>query len=216
MSNMIRKWIACLAVCSMALTMVGCGDTEDSQSEAVSTTEITTTAVEEETTSTEAETTAVNTLNPEELELSEEPDVFGDISLQTPAMWSQASVEGLQLWYPMDGSGSITAQVFDPEASELTATDKKARVEELGRRLADGNTIISEVWNPLNDTEIDAFAITYTPSAEEEIETAEKISLSVLFYVGEDIYAIIFSTYHANSTVLYYVDKVIETITIAK
>ena len=110
------------------------------------------------------------------------------------------NVENLVVWYPNDGSGSLTVQCFPEDELEITGTDEKDLLKNLGQNLAKGQTVFSEVWNELLGT--DAYAITYSPETDASVDTAQKVNLSVLFYVNDLPYAMTFANYTGTSPVL--------------
>jgi hypothetical protein len=202
----MKKTIAAVAALTMLFAVVGCGAQEDS-SETVAETTVAETTATESAEETEATTEAATV---GEVELSEDPVTFEDITFQTPMMWSTANIEGLSVWYPMDGSGALTLQIFDPSTMGLEDETQEEILESLGKNLANGYTVISEVWNTVQDS--DAYAITYTPAAEDEVDVAEKMNVSILFYVGDTPYAMTFSNYSGSSPVLSSMDAIMESV----
>ena len=210
---MMKKILTVAAVGTMLLTAVGCSsdkdsstaETTDSTVSAASTTTAETAASE----TVETTTIGVEAVMPQELELDPEPVTFEKISFQVPFMWSTMEVENLSVWYPMDGSGALTVQIFDPAAMKMEGDTEKKTLENLGRNLAEGQTIISEVWNTVQDA--DAYAITYSP-AEEEVDVAQKMNLSILFYVEDTPYSMTFSNYTGVSPVLKNATNIMDTV----
>jgi predicted pyridoxine 5'-phosphate oxidase superfamily flavin-nucleotide-binding protein len=128
----MKKTIAAVAALTMLFAVVGCGAQEDS-SETVAETTVAETTATESAEETEATTEAATV---GEVELSEDPVTFEDITFQTPMMWSTANVEGLSVWYPMDGSGALTLQIFDPSTMGLEDETQEEILESLGKNLA--------------------------------------------------------------------------------
>ena len=91
-------------------------------------------------------------------------------------------------------------QCFPEDELEITGTDEKDLLKNLGQNLAKGQTVFSEVWNELLGT--DAYAITYSPETDASVDTAQKVNLSVLFYVNDLPYAMTFANYTGTSPVL--------------
>lgn len=211
---MMKKILTVAAVGTMLLTAVGCSsdkgnstaETTDSTVSAASTTTAETAASE----TVETTTIDVEAVMPQELELDPEPVTFEKISFQVPFMWSTMEVENLSVWYPMDGSGALTVQIFDPAAMKMEGDTEKKTLENLGRNLAEGQTIISEVWNTVQD--VDAYAITYSPAVEEEVDVAQKMNLSILFYVEDTPYSMTFSNYTGISPVLKNASNIMDTV----
>lgn len=211
---MMKKILTVAAVGTMLLTAVGCSsdkdsstaETTDSTVSAASTTTAETAASE----TVETTTIDVEAVMPQELELDPEPVTFEKISFQVPFMWSTMEVENLSVWYPMDGSGALTVQIFDPAAMKMEGDTEKKTLENLGRNLAEGQTIISEVWNTVQDA--DAYAITYSPAEEEEVDVAQKMNLSILFYVEDTPYSMTFSNYTGVSPVLKNATNIMDTV----
>lgn len=201
---MMKKLFAAMAAGTLLLTTVACSsekdsstaETTDSAVSAVSTTTAETAALE----TVETTTVDIEAVMPQELELDPEPVTFEKISFQVPMMWSTMNVENLSVWYPMDGSGALTLQIFDPASMGMEGDTQKKTLENLGKNLAEGQTIVSEVWNTVQDA--DAYAITYSPAAEGEVDVAQKMNLSILFYVEDTPYSMTFSNYTGVSPVL--------------
>lgn len=194
---MMKKGLAAAAALLMLLTAAGCSDQDTSSSTADAASSVTTA----ETTSTEVTTTVdIEALMPQEEELDPSPISFQDIAFQVPAGWGNLNVENLVVWYPNDGSGSLTVQCFPKDELEVSGTDEKDLLKNLGQNLAKGQTVFSEVWNELLGT--DAYAITYSPETDASADTAQKVNLSVLFYVNDVPYAMTFANYTGTSPVL--------------
>ncbi len=194
---MMKKGLAAAAALMMLLTAAGCSDKDTSSSTADTVSSVTTA----ETASTEVTTTVdVEALMPQEEELDPTLIPFQDIAFQVPVNWGNLSVENLVVWYPNDGSGSLTVQCFPEDELEITGTDEKDLLKNLGQNLAKGQTVFSEVWNELLGT--DAYAITYSPETDASVDTAQKVNLSVLFYVNDMPYAMTFANYTGTSPVL--------------
>ena len=145
---------------------------------------------------------------PQEEELDATPIPFEDITFQIPSGWGNLNVENLGVWYPDDGSGSLTVQCFPADELEITGADEKDLLKNIGQNLAKGQTIFSEVWNELQGT--DAYAITYSPETDKD--TAQKVNLSVLFYVNDMPYAMTFANYTGTSPVLKNASAIIDTV----
>lgn len=106
----------------MLLTAAGCSDQDASSSTADAASSVTTA----ETTSTEVTTTVdIEALMPQEEELDPSPIPFQDIAFQVPAGWGNLNVENLVVWYPNDGSGSLTVQCFPKDELEVSEQMKK-------------------------------------------------------------------------------------------
>lgn len=194
---MMKKGLAAAAALLMLLTAAGCSDQDTSSSTADTASSVTTA----ETASTEVTTTVdIEALMPQEEELDPSPIPFQDIAFQVPAGWGNLNVENLVVWYPTDGSGSLTVQCFPKDELEVSGTDEKDLLKNLGQNLAKGQTVFSEVWNELLGT--DAYAITYSPETDASADTAQKVNLSVLFYVNDVPYAMTFANYTGTSPVL--------------
>lgn len=195
--TMIKKGLAAAAALMMLLTVAGCSDQDTSSSTADTASSVTTA----ETASTEVTTTVdIEALMPQEEELDPTLIPFQDIAFQVPAGWGNLNVENLVVWYPNDGSGSLTVQCFPEDELEITGTDEKDLLKNLGQNLAKGQTVFSEVWNELLGT--DAYAITYSPETDASVDTAQKVNLSVLFYVNDLPYDMTFANYTGTSPVL--------------
>lgn len=201
---MMKKGLAATAALLMLLTATGCSDKDTSSSTADSS--VVTTV---ETENTEATTTADTEASmPQEEELDATPIPFEDITFQIPSGWGNLNVENLGVWYPDDGSGSLTVQCFPADELEITGADEKDLLKNIGQNLAKGQTIFSEVWNELQGT--DAYAITYSPETDKD--TAQKVNLSVLFYVNDMPYAMTFANYTGTSPVLKNASAIIDTV----
>ena len=121
--TMIKKGLAAAAALMMLLTAAGCSNQDTSSSTADTASSVTTA----ETTSTEVTTTVdIEALMPQEEELDPTLIPFQDIAFQVPAGWGNLNVENLVVWYPNDGSGSLTVQCFPEDELEITGTDEKA------------------------------------------------------------------------------------------
>ena len=121
----------------MLLTAAGCSDQDASSSTADTDSSVTTA----ETTSTEVTTTVdIEALMPQEEELDPTLIPFQDIAFQVPAGWGNLSVENLVVWYPNDGSGSLTVQCFPEDELEITGTDEKDLLKNIGQNLAKERT----------------------------------------------------------------------------
>lgn len=210
---MMKKILSVTAAGMLLLTMVGCSS-KDSHSETAESNIVSavakTTAETVGSETTETTTVDIEAIMPQELELDPEPVTFEKISFQIPTEWSTMSVENLSVWYPMDGSGSLTLQLFDPAAMNMEGATQKETLENLGKHLAEGQTIVSEVWNTVQDA--DAYAITYSPAAEGEVDVAQKMNLSILFYVEDTPYSMTFSNYTGVSPVLKNVSNIMDTV----
>lgn len=211
---MMKKILAATAAGTLLLTAVGCSSDKDSSSETAESNVISSASqtTAEPTASETAETTTIDieAVMPQELELSPEPVTFEKISFQVPTMWSTMNVENLSVWYPMDGSGALTLQLFDPASMNMEGATQKETLENLGKHLAEGQTIVSEVWNTVQDA--DAYAITYSPAAEGEVDVAQKMNLSILFYVEDTPYSMTFSNYTGVSPVLKNASNIMDTV----
>lgn len=200
---MMKKILAATAALTLLFTAAGCNNEKDS-----STAETTAPTASAESTTT-AETVASETVEtttidieaamPQELDLNS-PAIFQKISFEMPGDWGNMSVGDLGVWYPTDGSGALTVQIFDPAAMDMEGETQKETLENLGKNLAEGQTIVSEVWNTVQDA--DAYAITYSPAAEDDVDVAQKMNLSILFYVEDTPYSMTFSNYTGISPVL--------------
>lgn len=198
---MMKKWMAAMAALMLLCTAVGCAEKEESSADSATETTVATTTEPVVTTTWNAEPQV------EELDM---PAVFGDLSFQVADTWGTLAAGDIAIWYATDGSGALSVQKFDPVVMELDTSDPKAVLVSISENLAAGNTVVSEVWNTLQDT--DAYAVTYTPAAEEEVDTAGKMNVSILFHVGEAVYAMTFSNYNGNSPMLKNMDAVMKTV----
>lgn len=211
---MMKKILTVAAVGTMLLTAVGCSSDKDSSSETAESKVVSTTlqTTAEETASEPAETTTIDieAIMPEELELAPDFVLFEKIRFQVPEDWGNMNVENLSVWYPMDGSGALTLQIFDPASMGMEGDSQKETLENLGKHLAEEQTIVSEVWNTVQDA--DAYAITYSPAAEEEVDVAQKMNLSILFYVEDTPYSMTFSNYTGVSPVLKNATNIMDTV----
>ncbi|MDO4155690.1 MAG: hypothetical protein Q4D37_02785 [Oscillospiraceae bacterium] len=211
---MMKKILTVAAVGTMLLTAVGCSSDKDSSSETAESKVVSTTlqTTAEETASEPAETTTIDieAIMPEELKLAPDFVLFEKIRFQVPEDWGNMNVENLSVWYPMDGSGALTLQIFDPASMGMEGDSQKETLENLGKHLAEEQTIVSEVWNTVQDA--DAYAITYSPAAEEEVDVAQKMNLSILFYVEDTPYSMTFSNYTGVSPVLKNATNIMDTV----
>lgn len=204
---MMKKGLAATAALLLLLTAVGCGGNDNSTASVTDTSAVTTA----ETETTEAATTVdAEALMPQEEALDSSPVSFQDIQFQVPADWGNLSVENLVVWYPNDGSGSLTVQCFPEDELEITGTDEKDLLKNIGQNLAKGQTVFSEVWNELQGT--DAYAITYSPETDADADTAQKVNLSILFYVNDMPYAMTFANYTGTSPVLKNASAIMDTV----
>jgi len=94
----------------------------------------------------------------------------------------------------------VIARSVHKDELEVSGTDEKDLLKNLGQNLAKGQTVFSEVWNEWLGT--DAYAITYSPETDASADTAQKVNLSVLFYVKDMPYAMTFANYTGTSPVL--------------
>ncbi len=211
---MIQKILAATAALTLLLTAAGCSNEKDSSSSetTASTSSAASTTTAETTASEPAETTTIDieAAMPQELNLRKDPVTFEKISFRVPMMWSTMNVENLSVWYPTDGSGALTLQTFDPASMKMEGDTQKETLENLGKNLAEGQTIVSEVWNTIQDT--DAYAITYSPETEKDVDVAQKMNLSILFYVEDTPYSMTFSNYTGISPVLKNANNIMDTV----
>lgn len=211
---MMKKILAATAALTLLLTAAGCSNEKESSTAETTVSnasaESTTTAETVASETVETTTIDVEAVMPQELELDPESVTFEKISFQVPWMWSTINVENLSVWYPMDGSGALTVQTFDPAAMQMEGDTQKETLENLGKSLAEGETIVSEVWNTVQDT--DAYAITYSPEAEGNVDVAQKMNLSILFYVEDTPYSMTFSNYTGISPVLKNANNIMDTV----
>ncbi len=137
---------------------------------------------------------------PQEEELDPSPIPFQDIAFQVPAGWGNLNVENLVVWYPNDGSGSLTVQCFPKDELEVSGTDEKDLLKNLGQNLAKGQTVFSRFGT--NCWEQMPMPLPILRKQMQSADTAQKVNLSVLFYVNDVPYAMTFANYTGTSPVL--------------
>lgn len=211
---MSKKILAATVAFTLLLTAAGCSSKKDNGSETAESNVISSASqtTAETAASETAETTTIDieAIMPQELELDPESVLFEKIKFQVPEEWGNMNVENLSVWYPLDGSGALTLQIFDPASMGMEGDTQKETLETLGKHLAEGQTIVSEVWNTVQDA--DAYAITYSPESAENVDVAQKMNLSILFYVEDTPYSMTFSNYTGISPVLKNASNIMATV----